>query len=111
MQRARWELTQDQRAELVSTRPPRLPLAVAALRHRLDLPRHVFAASPTETKPLYLDLDAVLSQHSLRRLAELGPVTLVEMLPTPEQLWLHRSTGPFTSELRLSMANLPGASR
>jgi hypothetical protein len=111
VQRARWELTADQRTELVAARTERLPLVVGALRHQLYLPRHLFASSPSETKPLYLDLGAVLSQQSLRRLAELGPVTLVEMLPTPQQLWLLRSSGSFTSELRLSMVRLPGRDR
>jgi hypothetical protein len=111
VQRAQWTLTAEERAGLASARPQRLPLVVAALRCHREWPRHVFAASPAETKPLYLDLDAVFSQHSLRRLAELGPVTLVEMLPTPQQLWLRRSAGSFTSELRLSMARLPETDR
>lgn len=109
VQRQRWELTANDRAELAVADPRRLPLAVAALRRRLGLPRHVFAASPQETKPLYVDLDSIFSHHGLQRLAELGPVRLVEMLPTPDQLWLRRAAGRFTSELRLSMVRSGGA--
>jgi hypothetical protein len=103
VQRRRWQLTEDQRAELVAADARRLPMVVAALQRQLSLPRHVFATSPAEIKPLCVDLQALFSQHGLRQLAEAGPVSLVEMLPTADQLWLRRQAGRFTSELRLSM--------
>lgn len=74
-----------------------------------DVPRHVFAKSPQEPKPLFLDLEShacvELLAHLLRRAAESetqGAVTLTEMLPAPHQCWLHDAQDHrYTSEVRL----------
>lgn len=102
-QRASWLPSEQRLAALAGAAGADLVLAAAVLRRDLALPRHLFAASPTETKPVHLDLDCLPALEHLGRLAGLGPVRLVEMLPAPEQLWLRRSTGPHTCELRLSM--------
>ncbi|WP_171166072.1 lantibiotic dehydratase, partial [Streptomyces sp. I05A-00742] len=102
-QRAAWNPGPGRTALLTTAPGPGLWTAVHALRTELGVPRHVFAASPAEIKPVCLDLDAPFALEQLRALVRAGPVRLVEMLPGPEELWLRRSTGPHTSELRLTM--------
>lgn len=102
-QRESWNPTPERVTGLAEATGPRLVLAVAKLRAELGLPRHVFVSSPAETKPIYLDLESLPALEQLQRLAALGPLRLVEMLPAPQQLWLRRSAGSFTSELRLTM--------
>ncbi|AGM07127.1 lantibiotic dehydratase domain-containing protein [Amycolatopsis keratiniphila] len=73
------------------------------------LPRFVFAVSPTEPRPLYVDFDSPvyvqILAKAIRRLARKDPdatLVLTEMLPTPKQTWLtdgHSDT--YTAELRL----------
>lgn len=74
------------------------------------MPRHVFARTPLERKPFYVDWAAPLLVENLARLVrrmrdEPGPadwVEVVEMLPAPDQLWLTDPAGHrYTSELRL----------
>jgi len=73
-----------------------------------DLPRHLFAKVPGEVKPLPVDLESPLSieilARALRRAQRDDPeatVTLSEMLPGPDQLWLPDADGRlYTSELR-----------
>jgi len=64
------------------------------------MPRRVFAKSPLERKPMYLDLESrllagILCRHARRAAAEPDAHTihLTEMLPTPDQCWLSDSAG------------------
>ncbi|MFD3483683.1 lantibiotic dehydratase [Streptomyces sp. NPDC058665] len=85
--------------------------AFARLRQwarRLGMPRHMFWRVPWESKPIYLDFAnpqlVGLFAMTLRR-AKAGDghrVTLTEMLPRPDQLWLRDAGGStYTSEIRL----------
>ena len=74
------------------------------------LPRHVFCRFTGERKPIYADLTSLASidliARSLRRAVRNAgadaTVTVVEMLPTPEQAWLTDALGQrYTSELRM----------
>jgi hypothetical protein len=74
------------------------------------LPRHVFLRFTGERKPIYADLTSLASvdliSRSLRRSRrEAGAeatVTVSEMIPSPEQVWLTDSGGQrYTSELRM----------
>jgi hypothetical protein len=79
----------------------------------LGMPRHVFARTPLEKKPFYVDFCAPLLVGNLvravrRTVAESVPgdgpamVDIVEMLPRPEELWLTDSAGRrYTAELRV----------
>lgn len=79
----------------------------------LGMPRHVFARTPLEKKPFYVDFCAPLLVGNLvravrRAVAESVPgdgpamVDIVEMLPRPEELWLTDSAGRrYTAELRV----------
>ncbi|WP_320068800.1 lantibiotic dehydratase [Micromonospora sp. RTGN7] len=79
----------------------------------LGMPRHVFARTPLEKKPFYVDFDAPLLVGNLMRavrrvVAEAAPgdppatLDLVEMLPRPDELWLTDAAGQhYTAELRV----------
>lgn len=88
--------------------PPRPEDLPAFLRAR-GMPRQLFAKSPLERKPMYLDavspvLGRILLRHA-RQAAMQSPgarIRFSEMLPTPEQTWLRDPDGNrFVSELRL----------
>ena len=73
------------------------------------MPRRLFTKSPLERKPMYLDLESpalarIFCRHARRAAAEAphARVRFTEMLPTPEQCWLHDLEGnSYVSELRL----------
>jgi len=73
------------------------------------LPRHVFLRFTGERKPIYADLTSLASidliSRSLRRARRQAgaeaTVTVAEMLPTPDQVWLTDAQGMrYTAELR-----------
>ena len=79
-----------------------------AIEH--DLPRHVFLRTTGERKPVYADLTSLASidliARALRRSRrDAGPdatLTVVEMLPTPDQAWLVDAHGRrYSAELRV----------
>jgi hypothetical protein len=77
-------------------------------REEHELPRFVFVVSPTEPRPFYVDFDSPVYVNifakAARRLARKDPagrLSVTEMLPTPEQVWLTDDHGEkYTSELR-----------
>ncbi len=100
VQRARW---QAPAAEL-----PDEPNALAAWARDRGLPRRLFARSPLDRKPIYIDLDSPVLLRVLTRFirparerAPRAPITLTEMLPNPDECWLRDSAGRYTSELRV----------
>ncbi|MBX7099808.1 MAG: lantibiotic dehydratase family protein [Myxococcaceae bacterium] len=104
LQRARWYVEPKEVQGLLHARSVAQVLeAGATLRHRLDLPRHVFAGSPSEPKPMCIDFSAFHAVQLLAKMFEAGPVSLVEMLPGPKGLWLKRQAGEVTTELRTAM--------
>lgn len=79
-----------------------------------DLPRHVFLRTTGERKPIYADLTSLVSidliSRALRRSRRVaGPdasLSVVEMLPTPEQAWLFDAQGRrYSAELRVVVAD------
>lgn len=85
-------------------------LALQRWRLARQLPRFVFVKTPLEKKPLYLDFDSPVYGRIFTRLVRQARgstlpdphLTLTEMLPTHEQLWLPDKDGHcYTSELRL----------
>lgn len=91
----------------------RLLSSARALMAKLGLPRYVFVRLPAERKPLFVDFDSPLSVRQLTRHARRGDGTLEfsEMLPGPAALWLLRSGGPVSAELRLTYFLRPGQDR
>jgi hypothetical protein len=68
------------------------------------LPRRVFARSPLERKPRYVDFESPALCRALRRFAAPAgeqAVEFTEMLPGPGECWLESDAGGHTSELRL----------
>lgn len=78
-------------------------LAVQRLRDHIGLPRHVFARTDGEGKPIYVDLDSPLLVRQLTRFAARTDfVRFSEMVPGPEELWLRAGGQSYTSELRFA---------
>jgi Lantibiotic dehydratase, N terminus len=76
---------------------------------RAGAPRHVFAMSPVERKPVYVDLESPLLLRNLVHLARRADraaemVDIAEMLPEPAALWTQTDEGPLTAEIRLAVA-------
>ena len=68
----------------------------------------MFARSPLERKPRYVDFDSPSLCRTLirfvapaREQAPNAPVTFTEMLPGPQDCWLESDAGHHTSELRV----------
>ena len=78
-----------------------------ARSHRM--PRRVFAKSPLERKPMYLDTESrvlaqILCRHARRAAADApgSRFRFTEMLPAPDQCWLADGEGNrYVSELRI----------
>lgn len=66
------------------------------------LPQRIFVRTPNEVKPMAIDLANALSVDQLQRLARGAErLTVSEMLPGPEGLWLEDAAGArYVSELR-----------
>jgi Lantibiotic dehydratase, N terminus len=104
--RERWDIPAAQG-------PPR-PEAAANWARDRGMPRRVFALSPNETKPIYVDFDSpVLTRILCRQIRRAtaddpsGPVRFTEMLPAPEDCWLaDEDDRRYTSELRLTAVDL-----
>ena len=88
---------------------PAKPEAISAFARDRAMPRRVFAKSPLERKPVYVDADSPVLARILCRLARRAEAEapdsrfrFSEMLPTPEQCWLTDPDGArYVSELRL----------
>jgi hypothetical protein len=83
------------------------------------IPRFAFAKAPVERKPCYVDFDSPVYVDTLAKIVKqsgesatpVGPITLTEMLPALDQLWLVDAQGRrYTTELRLVAADsrIPG---
>ena len=97
-----------------SAHGPAGPEAAANWARDLGLPRRVFALSPGELKPIYIDFDSpvltrILCRHLRRAAAEFPsqPVRFTEMLPGPDDCWLaDQDDRHYTCELRLVAVDL-----
>jgi Lantibiotic dehydratase, N terminus len=85
-----------------------LPEDLAGWAREHGLPRRVFARSPLERKPRYVDFESPSLRRMLSRFiaparenAPTAPVEFTEMLPGPEDCWLESDAGHHTSELRV----------
>jgi len=83
--------------------------------HENTLPRFVFVRVPVEVKPFYVDFDSPLYVEILvkmvRRMLASNKsheaITVAEMLPAPDQLWLPDANGGlYASELRMVVRDL-----
>ena len=92
-------------------------LAARAWKRQNDLPRFIFVKAPVEKKPFYIDLASPLYVRilakAIRRTKESEhvdrPITVTEMIPTHDQIWLPDNAGnQYTSELRMVAVDLAG---
>jgi hypothetical protein len=82
-----------------------LALEVWRLRRAHQWPRFLFARSDSERKPWLFDTASPFSYELVKNMIQGNAiVTLEEMLPGPDQLWLQDNEGQrYTSELRLQV--------
>jgi hypothetical protein len=100
--------------DIPAVQGPLRPEAAATWARDHGLPRRVFALSPLEIKPIYVEFDSpVLIRILCRQLrravagAPGQPVRFTEMLPGPQDCWLQDGHGRrYTSELRLVAVDL-----
>jgi hypothetical protein len=100
--------------DIPAAQAPERPEDAANWARELGLPRRVFALSPGELKPIYIDFDSpVLTRILCRQLRRAAagfpgqPARFTEMLPGPDDCWLADQSGQrYTSELRLVAVDL-----
>lgn len=88
-------------------------LGVRRWRRDLGLPERVFVKVETEVKPFFVDLTSPVYVSilctALRAARKHGPdtaVTVIEMMPTPEQAWIPDAAGRrYASELRMQVVD------
>jgi hypothetical protein len=98
-QRARWDAPVANWKRLSGFA---LFVAMQRTRVRLGLPRFVFARVPGERKPFLVDTHCPFAVELCKHLVrDAKTVSLEEMLPSPEQLWLRDGRGRYTFELRI----------
>ena len=108
--RETWRLSASEPAFAGTTDESARYLQARAWAASHGLPRHVFLRFAGERKPIYADLTSLASidliSRSLRRSRRnAGPdatLTVVEMMPAPDQAWLTDAQGQrYTAELRM----------
>jgi Lantibiotic dehydratase, N terminus len=113
--RESWTFTAAQVAFADTADEARRFLAARAWGDACGLPRHVFVRFTGERKPVYADLASLASvdlmARSIRRMRRSGgdgTVTVTEMLPAPEQLWLtDAQSRRYSAELRMVAVQRP----
>jgi hypothetical protein len=101
-QRERWDLpTSELPGRDLQGTSFRLLVEYAEFQHRLGLPDHLFVQTPAEPKPVYIDMRNYFALELLAHLAgQSETISLVEMCPGPEQLWLEDADGHYCCEFR-----------
>lgn len=112
VQRARWRVPTSELPTLAGNSPPSAALLAALeLKHRRGLPRHVFVRSPTEPKPVHVDLHGLFAVETLVQLGtHTDTLLLEEMAPGPQGMWLGAAGARRACELRTVLSTC-GASR
>jgi hypothetical protein len=106
--RENWRLPTTDLAFAFAADEPTRYLRAQEWRHATELPRFVFVKSPVEFKPFYVDLASLPSvehfAHAIRALDREQPggvLSVGEMLPGPDELWLTDADGAgYTAEFR-----------
>lgn len=105
VRRRRWQVTTETLAAC-RAQPDSATFLGAARRFQQQhgMPDRIFVKSPNEPKPIYIDFQSFILVELLFKLASEAPtLSISEMLPGPEQLWLRDAQGAyFTSESRMS---------
>jgi amino acid adenylation domain-containing protein len=106
--RENWRLPTTDLAFAFAADEPARYLRAQEWRHAMGIPRFVFVKSPVEFKPFYVDLASLPSvehlAHAIRALDREQPggvLSVGEMLPGPDELWLTDADGAnYTAEFR-----------
>jgi len=103
--RERWRFDADELAFARRATPAERLAGAQAWREAHRLPRFLFARVPREPKPVYVDLSSALFVEILAKWARAGgAVTLSEMLPDHDRIWLPDTSGRrYSCELRLAV--------
>jgi hypothetical protein len=112
--RERWNVSPKDMPFLGQKEPAQQFLGIRRWRQAHGMPQRVFVKSPAERKPWYLDFDSpiltAIFVSWIRQLPEEAQVSLAEMFPDLNELWLVDRQGQhFTSELRLVARAAPGS--
>lgn len=101
--RERWALPASELAFARAPDPAARFAAARAWARSAGLPRRVFLKTSGEAKPLFLDLASPpLVELAARMVRQAEAVTISEMLPDLDELWLADADGRrYTSELRI----------
>jgi hypothetical protein len=109
-QRERWDLPT---ARLPIHTHPRqgssfqLFLDYFEFRQPLGVPNHVFVRTPSEPKPVFIDFENYFALELLSHLAsKADTISIVEMWPDPEHLWMKDEYGSYSCELRTVMSSI-----
>jgi hypothetical protein len=108
LRRARWRLSRAVFGE--DKNPDDSVRRFETWAAEVGAPRYLFASVPEE-KPIYLDRKSVLSVSNLLRLTrDAKELTLIEMLPAPNQLWLAgQDERPSVCEIRCLFEDAPAS--
>jgi hypothetical protein len=106
--RQTWRLPARKCDWAFQSREPERYLLMREWVARHDLPRRAYYSISGEAKPLYVDFTSIALTNvlasAIRRMPDqsTGLVTIQEMLPAADGLWLTDAAGePYTSELRM----------
>jgi hypothetical protein len=102
--RERWRFEPSELTFVDAEQPGERFVATLRWASRWSLPRHLFFKIPEEPKPCHLDLHSpALVELFVKHARRGSQVTLTEMLPLPEQLWLRDAAGAtYAAELRMA---------
>jgi len=113
LQRRRWKFDREELPEVsrLAADSMELWLAVRSWQQQAGIPRLVFIKVPTEPKPVLIDFDNFLSVELFLRLTRKSPVVSIsEMVPGPEDLWMRDADGRrFVSEIRTTVVRMEDA--
>ncbi|WP_257455711.1 lantibiotic dehydratase family protein [Archangium lipolyticum] len=108
-QRERWELPTTTFSQVSGMD---LLLAVERERRASGWPRFVFMRSTTERKPYLIDTASPFALELLLYLSRAAEqLSVEEMYPAPEQLWLKDERGRYTCEMRMQAVRWSEADR
>ncbi len=103
LQRERWQVTAEDGQKLLEAGDDfSVAVETGRLRHQKRWPRFAFVGSPAEPKPICIDFDSPFGRVHFQRLLAKATLSVIEMVPGPQSLWLNKDGGRHTSELRMA---------
>jgi hypothetical protein len=102
--RERWKFAPQDLAFAFATTPNEQLVEARRWARSHGIPRHLFVRVPEERKPVYVDLASpVFIEMFAKLIRGASQVSVSEMLPAPDELWLCDASGDrYTCELRIT---------